>query len=117
MKSIFTNLFTLLFVFILILSFVFGIIYLASIGRQTLLYVVKTPYGDNIIKVAEFDTNICQTSLNNMIDKTLLTKVLLISIFSIVSTHENTEISVSFPSSDKDISICFFERRSAYGIF
>lgn len=70
MKSIFIHLFTYLFIFILIFSFAFGIIYLASIGRQTLLYVVKTPYGDNIIKVAEFDTNICQTSLNNMIDKT-----------------------------------------------
>lgn len=70
MKSIFINLFTLLFIFVLILFFVFGIIYLASIGRQTLLYVVKTPYGYNVIKVADLDTNICQTSLNNMIDKT-----------------------------------------------
>lgn len=70
MKSIFTNLFTFLFIFILILSLVFGIIYLASIGRQTLLYVVKTPYGYNVIRVADLDANICQASLNNMIDKT-----------------------------------------------
>lgn len=49
---------------------ILGIFYLASIGKEDLQYITKTPYKTYIKNVAKFNTGECQQFYDNLTDKT-----------------------------------------------